>query len=125
MWFDCWKSPLPNKREMATLIRKALIYVTVYGTMQSDGKNSKNGKRTLRLQTRFEVYQYEEKNPYDHRVGEKNQFHFGMTLTHESMHYIYGLRDEYGQTSFSSDDKGNIIVIVILIGYQFVERIIF
>ena len=53
---------------------------------------------------------WEEKNPYDHRVGEKNQFHFGMTLTHESMHYIYGLRDEYGQTSFSSDDKGNIIV---------------
>ncbi len=53
---------------------------------------------------------WDEENPYDHRVGEKNQFHFGMTLTHESMHYIYGLRDEYGQTSFSSDDKGNIIV---------------
>lgn len=53
---------------------------------------------------------WDEKYPYDHRVGEKNQFHFGMTLTHESMHYIYGLRDEYGQTSFSSDGIGNMIV---------------
>lgn len=53
---------------------------------------------------------WDEEYPYDHRVGEKNQFDFGMTLTHESMHYIYGLRDEYGQTSFSSDGKGNVVV---------------
>ena len=31
------------------------------------------------------------------------QFHFGMTLTHESMHYLYGLGDEYGTVSFIPD----------------------
>ncbi len=40
-------------------------------------------------------------------------FEFGMTLTHESMHYLYGLFDEYGTISFvpkPSDPRNNVQV---------------
>lgn len=39
---------------------------------------------------------------YDYRTNDDEKlFQFGMTLTHESMHYLYGLRDEYGTVSLS------------------------
>lgn len=34
----------------------------------------------------------------DHLLNEQNRFDFGMTLTHETMHYIYAVDDDYAKT---------------------------
>ena len=50
--------------------------------------------------------EWAEPQKWDYRDTPEHQFQFGMTLTHESMHYIYGLLDEYGTISFDPDDGG-------------------
>ena len=38
---------------------------------------------------------------YDYRKTDQSRFEFAMTLTHESMHYLYGLLDEYGEVTLT------------------------
>lgn len=41
----------------------------------------------------------------DYRSTEKLRFDWGTTLAHESMHYIYGLKDEYGTINFVASES--------------------
>lgn len=42
---------------------------------------------------------------YDYLESDRRRFEFAMTLTHESMHYLYGLRDEYGTVKIAPSYK--------------------
>lgn len=51
----------------------------------------------------------------NHLADERSRFDFGMTLTHESVHYFYGLDDEYAKTAISvpvADPNTDIITII-------------
>ena len=54
--------------------------------------------------------EWAEPQKHDYRASDKRQFEFGMTLTHESMHYLYGLLDEYGTDSIKPTSVGTIKV---------------